>query len=177
MSTAARVWGKGLDKCPGRGRQQSGTRGDLFHGRGLEQTFLMARCKVKSCWSKVPVGTAMMRMLGGRAEASASLGRCSDGLPCKILLMMEEALPLAQPANDGQKFTMWVCVHHSGCNRWVHWWRRCWGEGRQCTPPCVQSRPTVRVPLPRSSSWNTCQLGGTHTFRGSIVREIRDHSG
>ena len=129
------VWGKGLDKCPGSGRQQSGTRGDLFHGRGLKQTLLVARCKVKSCWSKAPVGTAIMGTFGGQAEASASLGRRSDGLPCKTLLMMEDTLPLAQPAKDDQKFTVWVCVHHSGGSRRSTGGGGARGRGRRCTPP------------------------------------------
>lgn len=135
MSTTAGVWGKGIGKCPGRGRQQSGTKGDLFHGRGLKQMLLVARCKVESCWSKAPVGTAMMGTSGGQAEASASLGRCSDGLPCKILLMMEDTLQLPRPAKDDQKFTMWVCVHHSGGSRGVHVRGGARGKGRRCTPP------------------------------------------
>ena len=31
--------------------------------------------------------------------------------------MMEDTLPLAQPAKDDQKFTVWACVHHSGGSR------------------------------------------------------------
>lgn len=97
----------------GGGRQvQAGPLPLCIHCRGSEHTLLTGDGRRPP----PPLGTPRWGQRGRMAEASASLGRRSDGFPFAEGLgsQVVDTLPLARGANVGKPFTVGVCVGHSG---------------------------------------------------------------
>ena len=97
----------------GGGRQvQAGPLPLCIHCRGSEHTLLTGDGRRPP----PPAGDHPLGTAGRMAEASASLGRHSDGFPFAKGLgsQVVDTLPLARGANVGKPFTVGVCVGHSG---------------------------------------------------------------